>query len=175
MTREARARSAFCTRRGLFEFTRMPFGLVNAPASFCRLKQLIFKDMLHKCCFVYLDDIIVLASTPEELIERLDAVFTRLREHGLKAKASKCVLFKSPIEFLGHVVSAEGIQPQTETLDKIQNWNAPHCMLDVRAFYGLASYYRRFVKDFAKIAEPLSRLTRKNNTFTWTDETQESF
>ena len=81
----------------------------------------------------------------------------------------------SPIEFLGHVVSAEGIQPQTETLDKIQNWNAPHCMRDVRAFYGLASYYRWFVKDFAKIAEPLSRLTRKNNTFTWTDETQESF
>ena len=103
-------------------------GVVNAPASFCRLMQLIFKNMLHKCCFVYLDDIIVFASTPEELIERLDAVFTRLRDHGLKAKASKCVLFKSPIEFLGHVVSAEGIQPQTETLDKIQNWNAPHCM-----------------------------------------------
>jgi len=112
---------------------------------------------------------------PEELIERLDAVFTSLREHGLKAKASKCVPFKSPIAFLGHYVSAEGIQPRTDTLDKIQNWSASHCMRDVRAFYGLASYYRRFVKDFAKIAEPLSRLTRKNNTFTWTDETQESF
>jgi len=72
-------------------------------------------------------------------------------------------------------VSAEGIQPQTETLDRIENWKAPRCMRDVKAFYGLASYYRRFVKDFAKIAEPLSRLTRKNNTFTWTDETQESF
>ena len=73
----------------------MPFGLINAPASFCRLMQLIFKDMLHKQCFVYLDDIIVFASTPEELIKRLDAVFTRLREYGLKAKASKCVLFKT--------------------------------------------------------------------------------
>ena len=114
MTQEARDRSAFCTRRGLFEFTRTPFGLVNAPASFCRLMQLIFKDMLHKRCFVYLDDIIVFASTPEELIERLDAVFTRLREYGLKAKASKCVLFKSPIAFLGHYMSASKTAPNQE-------------------------------------------------------------
>jgi len=101
MTQEARARSAFCTRRGLFEFTRMPFGLVNAPASFCRLNQLIFKDMLHKCCFVYLDDIIVFAPTPEELIGRLDAVFTRLREHGFKAKPKLLSAFCSshPLRF----------------------------------------------------------------------------
>ena len=102
MTERAKACSAFCTRRGLFQFTRMLFGLSNAPASFCRLMQIIFKDMLHKCCFVYLDDIIVFASSPEQLIERLNAVFTRLRQNGLRAKPSKCVLFKSPIEFLGY-------------------------------------------------------------------------
>jgi len=79
LTQEARIRSAFCTRRGLFEFTRMPFGLPSAPASFYRLMQLVFKDMLHKCCFVYLDDIIVFASSPEKLIKRLNAVFIRLR------------------------------------------------------------------------------------------------
>jgi len=71
--------------------------------------QLVFKDMLHKCCFVYRNDIIVFASSPEELIERLNVVFTRLREHGLKDKPTKCVIFKSPIEFLEHIVSAEGI------------------------------------------------------------------
>ena len=115
------------------------------------------------------------ADSPEQLIERLDAVFTRLREKGLKAKPSKCVLFKSPIEFLGHLVSADGIEPQPDKLDTIRNWPTPHCLRDVRAFYGLASYYRRFVKDFAAIAEPLSRLTQKNKPFVWTQEAQDSF
>ena len=102
-------------------------------------------------------------------------MFTRLREKGLKAKSSKCVLFKSPIEFLGHLVSADGIEPQPDKLDTIRNWPTPHCLRDVRAFYGLASYYRRFVKDFAAIAEPLSRLTQKNKPFVWTQEAQDSF
>ena len=102
-----------------------------------------------------MDDIIVYADTPEELIERLDTIFTRLRKHGLKAKPSKCVLFKTPIDFLGHTVSAEGIEPQTEKLAAIRDWPTPHCLRDVRAFFGLASYYRRFVKDFPAIAEPL--------------------
>jgi len=108
-------------------------------------------------------------------MENLDKVFTRLKEKGLKAKPSKCVLFRSPIDFLGHMVSAEGIQPQPDKLAAIRDWPTPHCLRDVRAFYGLASYYRKFVKDFAKIAEPLSRMTKKNTPFTWTDETQQSF
>jgi len=138
----------------------MPFGLSNAPASFCRLMQLVFKDMQHTCCFVYLDDIIVFASTPEELIKRLDAVFTRLREHGHKTKSFKCVANSSRLlSFWRKSVTG---RPRIACA----MW---------RAFYGYASYYRRFVKYFAKIAEPLSRLTLKHNTFTWTDEMQESF
>jgi len=175
LTERAKERTAFSTRRGLFQFTRMPFGLSNAPSTFCRLMQVIFKDMLYKQCLCYLDDIVVFASTPDQLLERLDAVLTRLRQNGLKAKPSKCVLFKSPIEFLGHLVSQGGIEPQPAKLDTIRNWPTPHCLRDVRAFFGLASYYRRFVRDFAAIAEPLSRLTRKNTSFTWTNETQESF
>jgi len=93
----------------------------------------------------------------------------------LKAKPSKCVLFKTPIDFLGHTVSAEGTEPQTEKLATIRDWPTPHCLRDVRAFFGLASYYRRFVKDFATIAEPLSRLTGKGIPFHWTDETQTAF
>ena len=99
---------------------------------------------------------------------------TRLKEKGLKAKPSKSVLFRSPIDFLGHMVSADGIQPQPDKLAAIRDWPTPHCLRDVRAFYGLGSYYRKFVKDFAKIAEPLSRMTKKNTLFTWTDETQQS-
>jgi len=175
MTDRAKERSAFCTRRGLFQFTRMPFGLSNAPSSFCRLMHIILKDLLYVQCLCYLDDIVVFANSPEQLLERLDAVFSRLQQYGLKAKPSKCVFFKSPIEFLGHLVSADGIEPQPAKLDTIRDWPTPHCLNDVRAFFGLASYYRRFVKDFATIAEPLSRLTRKNAPFDWTDETRESF
>jgi len=175
LTERAKERSAFCTRRGLFHFTRMPFGLSNAPSSFCRLMHIILKDMLYIQCLCYLDDIVVFADSPEQLLERLDAVFSRLRHYGLKAKPSKCVFFKSPIEFLGHLVSQDGIEPQPAKLDSIRNWPTPHCLRDVQAFCGLAGYYRRFVKDFATIAEPLSRMTRKNAPFVWTDETQESF
>jgi len=175
MTQRSRERSAFCTRRGLYQFTRMPFGLSNAPASFCRLMQIILHDLLYVCCICYLDDIIVFGETPEQLTENLDRVFTRLKEKGLKAKPSKCVLFRSPIDFLGHMVSADGIQPQPDKLAAVRDWPTPHCLRDVRAFYGLASYYRKFVKDFAKIAVPLSRMIKKNTPFTWTDETQQSF
>ena len=84
----------------------------------------------------------------------MDNVFSRLRLYGLKAKPSKCVLSKSPIDFFGHLISADGIEPQPDKLDAIRNWPTPHCLRDVRAFYGLASYYRKFVKDFASIAEP---------------------
>jgi len=112
MTQRAKERSAFCTRRGLYQFTRLPFGLSNAPASFCRLMQIILSDLLYVCCICYLDDIIVFGETPEQLMENLD---TRLKEKGLKAKPSKCVLFRSPIDFLGHMVSADGIQPQARS------------------------------------------------------------
>jgi len=94
---------------------------------------------------------------------------------GLKAKPSKCVLFRNPIDFLGHMVSADRIQPQPDKLAAIRDWPTPHYLRDVREFYGLACYYRKFVKDFARIAEPLSRLTKKNTHFTWTEETQKSF
>jgi len=165
LTDRAKERSAFCTRRGLFQFTRMPFGLSNAPSSFCRLMHFILKDLLYVQCLCYLDDIVVFADSPEQLLARLDAVFSRLRQYGLKAKPSKCVFFKSLIQFLGHLVSANGIEPQPAKLDAIRDWPTPHCLPDVRAFFGLASYYRRFVKDFATIAEPLSRLMRKNTLY----------
>jgi len=112
----------------------------------------IFHDLIYSICICYLDDINVYAATPEHLIGH--------REHGLKAKPSKCVFFKSPIEFLGHLVSANGIKPQPNKVEKIENWPVPHCLAKVRAFIGLASYYRRFIKHFATIVEPLTRLMK---------------
>lgn len=175
MTERAKERSAFCTRRGLFHFTRMSFGLAGAPSSFCRLMSIVLRDLLWKVCLCYLDDIVIFARTPEELLERLRIVLDRLREVGLKVKPSKCALFKTQINFLGHLISEHGVEPQPEKIKAIQEWPRPKCVRDVRAFYGLASYYRKFVKGFATIAEPLTKLTQKYVHFEWTEEAQEAF
>ena len=169
MTERAKERSAFCTRRGLFQFTRMPFGLSGAPSSFCRLMSSVLSDLLWVICMCYLDDIIVYARTPQELLQRLDVVLRRLHQVGLKAKPSKCCLLKTEIKFLGHMVSADGILPLQDKLDAIRDWATPRCLKEVKVFYGLASYYRRFVRDFASVAEPLTALTRKGHKFVWTD------
>jgi len=165
MTERAKERSAFCTRRGLFHFTRMPFGLSGAPGSFCRLMQIVLRDLLWIICLCYLDDIVLFAKTPQELLERLRVVLDRLRKVGLKCKPSKCELFKTEIKFFGHQVSVHGIEPLPDKIETIRDWPVPKCLRDVRAFYGLASYYRRFVQGFATIAEPLTRLTQKYTQF----------
>jgi len=175
LTDRAKERSAFCTRRGLFQFKRMPFGLCGAPATFCRLMSIVLGDYIGAICLCYLDDVIVFAKTQQELLERLDLVFTRLRQNGLKIKPSKCVLFRTEIKFLGHLVTASGVQPLPDKVAAIKDWPTPRCLRDVRAFYGLVGYYRRFIAGFATIAEPLTRLTRKGTKFIWTDEADAAF
>jgi len=137
--------------------------------------SIVLRDLLWVVWLCYLDDIVVFARSPEELLERLRIVLDRLRDVGLKAKPSKCELFKPEIKFLGHMVSVDGIDPLPDKLEAIRNWSVPHCLRDVRAFFGLASYYRRVVKGFATIAEPLTRLTRKMARFEWTEEAQQAF
>ena len=159
-TDRAKERSAFCRTRGLFEFTQMSFGLCGAPATFAQAMHKIFKNELWKICLCYLDDIIF-GSTELQLLDRFRTVLDRLHDAGLKLKPSKCILFQTEIQYLGHLVTADGIKPLPDKLEAIRNFPVPKCLRDVRAFYGLASYYRRFVKDFAKIAEPLSSLTKK--------------
>ena len=116
MTPRAQERSAFCTRRGLYHFKRMPFGLSNAPATFSRLTHRVLRDHLWRICLCYLDDVIVYATSQRELLERLHTILSCLHNvHvGLKVKPSKCSLFNERISFLGHMVSAAGIDPQEE-------------------------------------------------------------
>jgi len=111
LTERANERSAFCTRRGLYQFTRMSFGLAGAPSSFCRLMSIVLQDLLYKVCLCYLDDIVIFARTPEELLERLRIMLNRLMEVGLKVKPSKCALFQTQIHFLGHLISEHGVEP----------------------------------------------------------------
>ena len=175
LTDRAKERSAFCTRRGLFQFRRMPFGLSGAPATFCRLMSNVLGDHIGVICLCYLDDVIVFAKTQRELLERLDQIFTRLSQYGLKVKPSKCVLFRTEIQFLGHLVTPAGVQPLPDKVTAITDWPTPRCLRDVRAFYGLVGYYRKFVAGFATIAEPLTRLTRKGTKFVWTEEADAAF
>jgi len=105
----------------------------------------------------------------------LRTVLDRLRQAGLKVKPSKCALFRTPIHFLGHQVSIRGIEPTADKIETIQNWPTSKCLRDVRAFYGLASYYRKFVRNFAVTAQPLSRLSRKQARFEWSSEAQTVF
>lgn len=174
-TPRARERSAFCTKAGLFEFLRMPFGLSGAPATFCRVMTRVMSDLLWKICISYIDDLIIFARSRQELLERLDIVLTRLRQFGLKVKPSKCVLFRTEVNFLGHLVNSNGVQPLPDKVEAIQNWPTPRCIRDVRSFYGLLSYYRKFIQNFATVAEPLTRMTKKNVKFLWSLEADKSF
>jgi len=153
-------RSCKSTKRGLFQFCRMPFKLCGAPATFCRVMAHVLGDHIGKICLCYLDDVIIFGRTQKELLDRLDQVLQRLHEFGLKVKPSKCVLFRTEIKFLGHLVSAAGVQPLPDKVSAIVDWPTPHCSRNVHAFYGFVGYYRRFIAGFATIAEPLTRLTR---------------
>ena len=124
------------------------------------LLLLLLLLLLHlwKICPLYLNFI---ARTPEEMLERWRIVLGRLREVGLKVKPSKCILFKRAIEFLGNLVSVQGIDPVPGKFKAVRDWPTRHCLLEERAFFGLVCCYRRFVRNFASIAGPLTRLTMK--------------
>ena len=182
-----RHKTAFTTPMGLFEYNRMPFGLQNAPATFQRLMQGVFHEDILQTMMVYLDDIIVFSSTIEEHLERLERVLRKLQQHGLKIEPSKCQLFQDQVSYLGHVVTADGVATDPEKTKVVREWPIPTTVRDLRSFLGFASYYRRFVPNFAQVAGPLHKLVAKlgnggkvRSTKTptknmWTADCQQSF
>lgn len=124
---------------------------------------------------MYLDDVIVVGRTFEEHLRNLRDVFARLRAAGLKLQPKKCHLCSPEVEFLGHVVSAEGVSTDPKKIEKVANWPVPTSKKEVQQFLGLANYYRRFVENFAKIAKPLHRLTEKTTKFEWSADCQAAF
>ncbi|KAL2098414.1 hypothetical protein ACEWY4_007621 [Coilia grayii] len=153
-----KAKTAFCTPFGLFEFNRMPFGLCNAPSTFQRLMERIFGDERFSSLLLYLDDIVVFSTSFESHLKRLDLVFQRLQQHNLKLKLAKCNFFQSKVNYLGHVISAEGVSTDPEKIRAVVEWKRPRTLTELRSFLGFASYYRRFVEGFAKCAAPLHKL-----------------
>ena len=175
MEPEDRDKTAFITRRGMYRFRNMPFGLSNAVATFQRLMDLILTGLTLEICLAYLDDIIVFASTPEEHLERLEMVLKRLQAATLKLKPSKCNLMQTSVCFLGHIISGQGVATDPEKIRLIKDWPVPQNLKEVRGYLGLAGYYRKFIKDYARIAAPLHALMKKNQRFSWTEECQEAF
>ncbi len=152
MSEEAKQKTAFVTREGLFQFNVMPFGLSNAPATFERLMELVLKGMTWRQCVVYIDDIIVFGETFKETHERLQSVFGRLRQAHLRLKPKKCFLFKPSTLYLGYVVSAEGVKPDPNKVEALRTWHRPCDIKGLRAFLGMASYHRKFITNFSEIA-----------------------
>jgi hypothetical protein len=168
-------KTAFSTKFGTYEFTVMPFGLCNAPATFQRLMDNVFYDVTWKFVLVYMDDIIIYSKTLEDHCAHLEQVIQLLIKAGLKLNPDKCDFFRKQILFLGHLVSEEGIRPNPTLVEKIRECPFPTSKRKVRSFLGLASYYRRFIKDFSKIAKPLYDLTKQNINFRWTEDCQKAF
>jgi hypothetical protein len=168
-------KTAFVTKYGTYEFTIMPFGLTNAPATFQRLMNKVLNGMLNRGVVVYLDDINIYTKTFEEHLEKLEEVFRRIKVAGLKIKPSKCKFAKSELTFLGHVISNKGILPDPDKIEKVKNFPRPTNITGIRSFLGLASYYRKFIKDFSALARPMNQLIKKNEPFVWTQEQEDSF
>jgi len=159
MAEEDRHKTAFTVGSlGFWEFNRMPFGLTNAVASFQRLMESCLSTCLPSQCLAYIDDVVVFGRTFEEHLFRLGNVFQCLADAGLKLKPQKCFLFKREIRYLGHIVSGEGVATDPEKVRAVKSWPAPKNVKELQRFLGFVGYYRRFIPDFARIAQPLFKL-----------------
>ena len=174
LAEEDRAKSAFITKYGLYEYTVLPFGLSTAPGTFQRVMEIVLKGLQWKTLLIYLDDIIIFSSDLNEHYQRLEEVLDRIREAGLKLKPSKCHFLEKEVLFLGHIVGQDGMKPNPELTKSVMDWKTPTSTKHVQQFLGLANYYRRFVKNFSQIASPLTQLTKKDVKFIWNDECQQA-
>jgi transposase InsO family protein/ribosomal protein L21E len=170
-----KAKTAFSTRKGLKQFTVMPFGLASAPATFQRLMEVTLADLNWSRAILYLDDVIVFGKDFDATFQNLEMVLQRFREANLTLKPSKCNLFQTSCEFLGHIVSRDGVSCDPKKIEAVKNWPKPENVKDVRSFVGFAQYYRKYIRHFSHIAAPLHELTKKNTKFVWTEQCENAF
>ena len=175
LTEDARSKTAFITHSGLYEWKTLPFGLNNSSSTFQRLMTHLLTGIQYKYALTYIDDVLVYSKSFEDHLVHLEEVFKRFQEANLKLKPSKCYFAKTELDFLGHVVSRNGVRPNENKVKAVKDFPVPKNVKQVRSFLGLSGYYRKFVKDYAKIASPLFKLTKKSEKFVWTEPCQEAF
>ena len=172
---DTKHKTAFITHRGLYHFKRMPFGLMNAPMTYQMLMTKVLKELNWKIALIYIDDILVFSKSFEDHVQHLRLVFQKLREANLTLQPTKCYFASSRVKYLGHVISKHGIQVDPDNTAAVETFPTPRNVKQVRSFLGMCNYYRKFIKDYSKIAAPLSALLRKSTKFHWNSECGKSF
>ena len=166
-------KSAFNTPRGLFEMTVMPFGLVNAQATFQRLMDNTLQGLKHTES--YIDDCIIYSHDAEQHMEDLRAVFSQLRRANLHVKLRKCQFFRKQVEFLGHTISEHGRRPTASASEKLSKFPTPQNVTELQRFLGTVNFYRSYIPNMAQIASPLYGLTRKGAEWEWSKRCEQAF
>jgi len=167
--------TGFSVPSGHYEFNSLPFGLSKIPANFQRMMDRVLRDLLGTECSVYVDDNLVYSSSASEHAKRLENVLHRFDRAYLQLHPGKCVFAQPQVQYLGFVLSNDGISLSPEKVKAVKEYPAPKCVKEVRAFLGLASFYRRLIPNFSEIARPMTELTRKKQPFTWESKQQETF
>lgn len=175
MDPESKAKTAFVTHTGRYQFNVMPFGLKNAPATFQRLMERVLAGLRGNICLVYLDDIIIYSSSVDQHFERLQAVLNRLRQANLTINLKKSKFCLTEMKFLRHTISKTGIGADPDKVEAIKSYPTPTNLKEVQRFLGLAGWYHKFVPNFSKIAQPLIDLKKKGTPFVWSKECQHAF
>ena len=179
LRKQDREKTGFACELGLFQWKRMPFGLCNATATFQRLMAQALTSVTKKygnLIMCYVDDVVIATPTLEDHIERLEEVFSCMKQAGLKCKPSKCEILRDSIKYLGRLVDKHGVRPDPEAVEAVLTWKAPKTDTQLMSFLGFANYYREFIKGYADKIYPMQRLMRnKGKKFTWTDEAQVLF
>ncbi|GJT15472.1 putative reverse transcriptase domain-containing protein [Tanacetum coccineum] len=168
-------KTAFRTRNRHYEFQVMPFDLINASVVFMDLMNRVCKPYLDKFIIVFIDDILIYSRNKEEHVNHLRIILELLRKEKLYAKFSKCDFWIRIVQLLGHLIDSQGLHVDPAKIKAVKNWTSPTTPTEVCQFLGLAGYYRRFIKGFSKIANPLTKLTQKNKNYIWGKEQESAF
>jgi hypothetical protein len=168
-------KTAFLTDTGHYEFKRIPFGLKNAPSTFQRVMNNVLRVLQNEICSLYLDDIIIFSTYLQEHVDRLKSVFERLRQSNFKVQLDKSEFLHKEVAYLGHKITSEGVKPNPDKVDAVKKFPIPKTPRDIKSFLGLAGYYRRFIKDFAKITKPLTLCLKKGAKVVHSPQFVESF
>ncbi|KAE9117305.1 hypothetical protein PF010_g4416 [Phytophthora fragariae] len=176
MAEADRDKTAITTKKGLYRYIRMPFGLMNAPSTFQRLMNGVLRGLTWVTCLVYLDDIVVFTRGGiERHVIELASVLERLSAAGLTLKLEKCVFATTPMEYLGHELSCDGVLPVERLISAVKDLSRPRDPVEVKRFVHLAGYYRKFIEAFGSIMAPVTRLLRKATDWEWTEEQEFAF